>query len=211
MPIAAAAGILAVAAVAIFLVIKRPVISGAANALPDGEKVHASYPPPKKWFAAMPHLQKFFSDGKGLVAEGDWYHADRNLILGTGKQLLRDCILRVIFSGQVSLVLRRTGGKLDSYYMGVFSSRDAHIDLVKGSEHDITSATMALPEPLAKGAEHEAVFVAQGDLLTLWLDGKEIDSAWDSTFSSGSMAVALNKDEGQINQVDFGELLPKSP
>ena len=56
------------------------------------------------------------------------------------------------------------------------------------------------------------VFAAQGDKLTLWVDGKEVSSVPDGTCSTGTMQIAFYRNRNtRIKKVETGELETAPP
>ena len=54
------------------------------------------------------------------------------------------------------------------------------------------------------------IFAAQGDQLSLWLDGHEVASARDGTLRAGNVQLGL-LDGARIRKVEFGELPDAEP
>ena len=54
------------------------------------------------------------------------------------------------------------------------------------------------------------VFAAQGDKLTLWVDGKEVASVRDGTLRTGTMQIAFYPNT-RIKKVETGELETAPP
>jgi serine/threonine protein kinase len=168
----------------------------------------ASYPQPAQWTDATPTFRNYQTSGYGkLVAEGEWLRAEESATLDItdrNNRMLHNCILRARFSDRIDLSLRRRFAENDTRYMGEISSGGAHI--AKSTAGSAKLNYKPLPAPLGKGTEHEAVFAAVGDQLTLWLDGKQIAIAHDASLSSGTLALSLTKGEGRIKKIEWGEL-----
>ena len=147
-----------------------------------------------------------------LVAEGEWLKAtaNREFILAPGLQS-RNPIVRVVFSDRAEIWVRRAHTKPDdAFYSGTFRRANAMITLKAKSL--LRLAETPLSDTLE--GEHEAVFAAQGETLTLWLDGRQVVTAQDRTHSSGGISLMMSKGDAngdcRIKKVEYGEL-PDAP
>ena len=192
-----------------------PAISPSSSA-PSSVRITA-YPQPTKWTDDTVALRIRYQTGDGLVEEGGWLRATKSRFfsVGTGKTF-RNPIMRVVFSGRADLLLRRSIKETDSSYAGGITESQA-ASMKNTGISEPAGHYVRLSPPLARDVEHEAVFAAQGDKLTLWLDGKEIVTGNDSTLSSGGLALSLTKDDarwgadGRIRKVEYGELPDAAP
>ncbi|MCX6897244.1 MAG: SUMF1/EgtB/PvdO family nonheme iron enzyme [Verrucomicrobia bacterium] len=177
-----------------------------------GELEAPAYPQPRAWIDATDEVRTAGLKAGSLVAEGDWLKlkSTKELTFSVAGGLsLRNPILRVLFSGHVGLGVRRVqkDGQ-DSRYSTGIGQGHAAIFLTGPTTSKLTDRKLDSPDRL--DGEHEAVFAAQGDTLTLWLDGKVVATAHDSTLSAGSLSVGLYKGrslgDGRIKKVEYGEL-----
>ncbi len=180
--------------------------------------VSSTYPQPSKWNDTTAALRsKYVADGL-LAADGEWLKATKGttLTLGGGVQL-HNPIVRVLFSNRVDIRLRRTLSKeSDTCYVGSIGPNSSVIsfnaEVLNAANLENQTPKRSLTSKTSSNrleGEHEAVFVAQGDTLTLWLDGALMATTQDPTLSSGSIALTLKDDPGgdcRIKKVEYGEL-----
>jgi formylglycine-generating enzyme required for sulfatase activity len=186
----------------------RCVLAPATSAPP----AVATYPQPAQWMDATAEFRKIHEAAGTLRSDGEWLSSAQpsGVFKVPPGKAYRNCILRVTFSERIDLVLRRRETEGDARYVGAIWQTDANIGMT-GPTYKRIAPHVSFPAPLAKGEAHEAVFAAQGDTLTLWLDGKKVATGNDATLASGSLAVYLTKGDtkngdGRIRKIEYGEL-----
>ena len=118
-----------------------------------------------------------------------------------------DVAIRVIFANKVGVPLRQSD---DGSYI-VHIASDAKILLYrKGLPNTDLKSGIDLGAGYVAAAEHEMVFAAQGDKLTLWMDGKEVASVRDETCRAGGMQIAFYPTT-RVKKVEYGELETTAP
>ncbi len=152
-----------------------------------GNKRDKNYPVPRQWVDTTPELQETAGRYRFGHIEDRWLKIteDAHFDVAPGREF-SDVAMRVTFSGVVGLGLRRT---MDEYYGArVLSDGDAVINLGTTNvvEHpDIEPVKFSLGKSYDPAKEHELVFAAQGDVMRLWLDGREVLSFKDATLKKG--------------------------
>jgi hypothetical protein len=199
---------------------KQPAASSAPKPPVSAPSTPAtSYPQPAQWTDATAGLRPQYLTNGDLVADGEWLKAaaTKGFDLKVALQS-RNPIVRVVFTDRVAILLRRNLNRQlindDTFYQasvgheGVFILRRD-----RGEGPVIMLAVKHVPNQL-DGA-HEAVFAAQGDTLTLWLDGRLVATARDGALTSGGLAMMLTKGDpngdGRIKKVEYGELPDPAP
>jgi serine/threonine protein kinase len=175
----------------------------------------ATYPQPRAWTDVTADFRKKELASGDVVTDGDWLKATRSTTVGVAGGLsFPNHILRVIFSTRVELAVRRQRqvqkDDPDLRYYGQLIHHSAQILLVVGpsATRQLSRGDLGLMD---LDGEHEAVIAAQGEELTLWLDGKVVATAHDSTLHDGTLAVGLGKDETRIKKIEYGELPDTAP
>lgn len=74
----------------------------------------------------------------------------------------------------------------------------------KGAGATALKSGIDLGSGYVAAAQHEAVFAAQGDKLTLWMDGKEIASVRDGSYRTGTMVIDFHGNS-RLNKIETGE------
>ena len=171
----------------------------------------AAYPQPREWKDRTAMIRSYGLETGELVADGEW------LTLAPGKEWhptkplsskpTSDVAIRVMFANSVAVPLRQSD---DGSYIVKIAS-DAKIFLYrKGKSNTDLKRGIDLGAGYVAAAEHEMVFAAQGDQLTLWVDGKEVASVRDGTSRTGGMQISF-EGNSRIKKVETGELETAPP
>ena len=172
-----------------------------------------SYPQPPKWTDATAALRSEALANGELVAEGEWLKAtvSKGFRLAPGRQI-KNPIVRILFSERADLWLKRTQTSTDDTYYGGGLWRNG-LKIARNSKVYVPLAENYSVVNRLEG-EHEAVFAAQGDTLTLWLDGKQVAASHDAALAVGEVAIFMSKGDprgdSRIKKLEYGEL-PDTP
>lgn len=179
LPLLISAAVIVLLAVGLFLFIRENKASG--------------YPNPKVWVDATPELRKTAQRyGYGVVRKsGLEITEDAHLDLADRRHF-KDVSIRVTYSGSVSLGLR---GTRDEYYFGgVRSDGEAVITMgfmYPDTRPNFKPASFSLGKSYNPTSEHELVFVARGETLQLWLDGRLVTTLQDRSLESGMLSLRV--------------------
>ncbi len=168
----------------------------------------ATYPQPRVWIDDTESVRWHLKRG-AMVADGDWLAATAHVYatLGGGKSF-RDAAVRVVYSGHIGILLRKTN---QQYWAEAWKSASIRIYDTAAQKSTYLKDSIDLGPGFAPDAEHELVFAAQGDQLSLWLDGKELASVRGATLPAGRMDLVMLKDARpapRIKKVEYAELEP---
>jgi serine/threonine protein kinase len=178
-----------------------------------------SYPQPAQWTDATAGLRSQYLTNGDLVADGEWLKAAATKAFDLKWALQsRNPIVRVVFTDRVAILLRRNMNRQpkndDTFYQAIVGHEKVAIERRDRGEGPVTILAEKYAPNQLDGAR-EAVFAAQGDTLTLWLDGRLVATARDGALTSGGLAVILTKGElngdGRIKKVEYGELPDPAP
>jgi hypothetical protein len=167
-----------------------------------------AYPQPAKWTDGTADFrQRHLENGK-LVAEGVWLKGTGNdaLALAPG-ETFRNPIVRIRFTGRLGISIRRTQdiGE-DRRYLGFLFPDKVGITFLGNPMAKLAD----IPGTYDFPGEHEGVFAAQGDMLTLWLDGWKYASVRDGRLGPGGLALSVSKGKPiadcRIRKIEYGEL-----
>ena len=171
----------------------------------------SSYPQPTKWIDAAPYLRAAYLGEDGLAADGEWLESSIEKTYAITPNQLRNPIVRIRFANHVDISVRR--GEVqdgDPRYVAGIRSDHASISITAGRADPWLVPFVPLDLTSRPHEEHEAVFAARGDTLTLWVDGRLVASARDHTLSSGSLALTTSAGDPhgdcRIKSVEYGEL-----
>ena len=179
---------------------KLPVPKAAAP-----ESAAGTHPQPRVWIDDTEKIRSGLKDGS-VVADGEWLVATKNFFTNLGgERSSHDSAVRVVFSNRIMVILRQSakqyvaeGGKHASIYL---YDPATHKTMGLG---EVEMGTAYVPD-----ATHELVFAAQGDQLSLWLDGREVAHVSDATLTAGKMALGLMtgaEPAPRIKKVEYGDL-----
>jgi hypothetical protein len=199
---------------------KQPAASSAPKPPVSAPSTPAtSYPQPAQWTDATAGLRPQYLTNGDLVADGEWLKAAATKAFDLKWALQsRNPIVRVVFTDRVAILLRRNMNRQpkneDTFYQAIVGHEKVAIERRDRGEGPVTILAEKYAPNQLDGA-HEAVFAAQGDTLTLWLDGRLVSTARDGALTSGGLAVILTKGElngdGRIKKVEYGELPDPAP
>jgi serine/threonine protein kinase len=177
-----------------------------------GADVPLSYPQPLKWRDGTASLRSRFLSSGDLVEEGEWLKStsDKTYSLEPN-ETFRNPIVKVRFCDKVDICVRRGDPKRGDFrYIAEVRTNYASLSISDGRAVPLLIPSVPLDLTSAPHKEHEAVFAARGDTLTLWLDGRIVASVGDHRLASGTLAVSLSKGDsgsaGRIKNVEYGEL-----
>ncbi|MCB1242482.1 MAG: protein kinase [Verrucomicrobiales bacterium] len=197
-----------------------------AAGLASSEPVPENYPAPVAWIDATPEVRsRGLRDGK-LKAVGDWLEAPAktDFILANG-ETFSDMAMRVVFSGSVTLKLRRSRGQhgyFENYAANIaeysnpqgmagISYETPDLDTLQLRVQPLEDGRKAFPIAGATDESHEMVFSALGAKLSLWMDGRLLISTTDSRLTEGLLQLVFNAKSGKspsarIKRIEYGKL-----
>jgi len=150
------------------------------------------YPAPKEWIDVTDTVRSsVLTGGRGEVT-GEWLH-----VVKAGHTALcdnrsfRDVALRATYKGRLFLVLRDADSRHPVANLSARSAMLWHWNADDQAMPSFVRQTVPLGPGYDPKQEHVATFVAQGDRLALWIDGRLVATQFDDTAPAGAMAVQL--------------------
>ena len=169
----------------------------------------ASAPPvPKQWIDVTASTRATLRSDLTEDVPGGWRATDLISVIGLPpKTQARNAVLRIRFRGPFAMSLRVTDGK--GMYVGQINGigqASVKFSALTGDAPRQTDlAGHAPPAGFKRDETHEAVFAAQGDELSLWLDGQLVARANDSRLTAGR--TRLRAEKGTIiEKIEYAEL-----
>ena len=145
-------------------------------------------------------------DGLLKLTQGNFYFHLRQ------RQVLEDVAVRVTFSGNIGMKLRKQeeGAGSAGYVTGV-SGNQATIGISGGdSQYEQNSVADLPPQPPGQN-EREMIFIVRGSEISQWVDGKRVNTLQDGQYKRGIMELALvaanqNRAATQLRKVEYALL-----
>ena len=165
----------------------------------SGEATKSGPPPQAVWVDAMPELREKVEREKTGAFEDGWLRVNKpsGYDLAYGRSH-RDVAVRVTFTGLVAIYLRArppTGqDKYFHYLGGVGRFGYAYMclfDPILLRRVGFEQLQFKLGSEFDMNGEHELMMSAQGDKLTLWLDGRIVITHNDSALTEGRIGLSL--------------------
>jgi len=150
-----------------------------------------AYPEPAQWVDATAAVRSPLLREGAAAVRGDWLDitAERTVYFAGEKQF-GDVALRVTYKGTLGLMLRRTP---PLHYLVIVKDTRSVVMHLWDTDKVGPIRYGKLQVPLESGydlaQEHEVVFAARGNRLTLWIDGKRMLEQDDAELARGTMAI----------------------
>ena len=170
----------------------------------------AGYPQPREWKDRTDGIRSEGLKTGELVVDGEWLTlapGKKQHTVGLSSKSYGDVALRVVFANEAYVALRLSDG--DGYNLGIANTGKIWLYRKAAGATDLKSG-IGLGSGYVAAAGHELVFAAQGDKLTLWMDGKEIASVRDGSYRSGTMAIDFHGNS-RIKKIETGDLETTAP
>lgn len=128
------------------------------------------------------------------------------------RQALEDVAVRVTFSGDIGMKLRKQEEAAGSggYVTGV-SGNQATIGIAGGDSQYEQKSVLDLPPQPPGQNEREMIFIVRGSEISQWVDGKRVNTLQDDQYKRGIMELALvaanpSRPATQLRKVEYALL-----
>jgi serine/threonine protein kinase len=159
------------------------------------------YPQPKTWVDATPELrEQVLRNGVGKM-DGEWLLTTKEAGFGLARsQTFKDVAMRVTLSGPVLMYIRRSPGMpndvnvpfLQNYTSEVDASGIALLyqwDVKRQQKTGFPAQLRKLGGGFNVQDEHEVIMTAQGDQISVWVNGQIVINQIDNALKEGGIGM----------------------